>query len=92
MAKYLFLLEQSDNHDYDAIVSCIVCAPNDVFAKMIHPFSDIFFNENKWHGLDENKQLWTRRYWSYSVDKVECTLIGVANDDMPIGKVILYTK
>lgn len=91
--KYLYLLTQTDNNDHDAISECIVCANNDVIARMIHPQSDAKFINGEWHGMDSNLKLWNRNSdWAKSFDTVTCKLIGYASDDINIGEVIMYNR
>ena len=64
----IYLLEQSENNDYDTHDSLVVIAENEEEAKKIHPDSDGWTN-NYWNT------------WASSPDKVKCTFLGKASKE-----------
>ncbi len=63
----LYLIEQSENDDYDTYDSAVVCAPDEATAKRMHP---------------DGRQLETEcsSSWVTDPDLVDCTFLGVSAD------------
>lgn len=94
----LYLLTQDENNGYDTFDSCVVAAYNEEDAKCIHPFLFKF----EWNCLDLdaeeykrwddpeyiNKVQWDTKTWASSPYKVNCKLIGVADNSIDPNSVI----
>jgi len=62
----LYLLEQTDNNDYDTYDNMIVCAESEQDARTIHPDGSTFV---------ENTM---RSSWAKLSENITCKLIGIA--------------
>lgn len=78
----LYLLEQTDNNDYDTYDSCIVCAENEEDAKNISPDSEY---DDETYAFVENKKY---SQWAMKKESITCEEIGEANANIPRGVVI----
>lgn len=78
---YLYLLKQNDEVGYDAYDSCIVAAPDQETAHMMHPYQDEqeeAEEEERGYGIS-----WPIR--SERKEGIAVQLIGVAADDIEAG-------
>lgn len=79
----LWLLEQTENNDYDTYSDCIVCAMTEEDAKKIHPSGRSTANysgQNSWKIAFHS--------WASHPDNVTATLIGLSNGAHKHGDVI----
>lgn len=75
----LYLLEQDECRGWDTYDSCVVAAPDEHAARMIHP------NDLVWPD-------WTSCTWCKTPKSVRVTLIGTAEDGIERGVVIASFK
>ena len=75
----LYLLEQTDNNDWDTYDSCLVCAENEVDARTITPNGEVFKENEAWNSWDS---------WAKSAASITCEEIGEANDKQERGVII----
>lgn len=74
MTKYLFLISQSERHNYNTYDSVVVCARSVEEAKQITPDG---------RGFKDGY-----RSWCSSPDQAEATCLGVAKPSLEIGVVL----
>ena len=72
----LYLLEQTDNNDWDTYDSCLVCAENEEDARTIAPNGEVFKENETWGS------------WAKSAESITCEEIGEANDKQERGVII----
>lgn len=74
----LYKIWQDVNHEYDTYDSAVVCAENEDEAKQISIDEFVRFYDPD----DYDYHAWT------TIDKVQCKLIGIADEDMTKGIVV----
>ena len=78
---YIWLLTQDQNRGYDTYDSCVVIAPDEEFARKIHPAS--WFADAEW---------WCSRTvsdtWATHPDNVTAECVGVALDGAMPGTIV----
>jgi len=84
MAKYLYLISQSANNDYDTYDSAVVVAESKEDAKKIHP-SPYGSKKGEWWMSEDSYDF---HDW-VTLDKIEVKYIGVANQDLEVGTVVV---
>ena len=97
----LWLLEQTDNNDYDTHDSCVVVAETEEEAKMIHPDGEALYKtgfdewDNKektgWFSVDATSAWFigfADHYWCKNPSKVTATCIGEAESSLTAGTVV----
>ena len=96
----LWLLEQTDNNDYDTYDSCVVVAETEEEAKMIHPREKVVWGEfideqsscrlacTDWHYSFDDGYVWRNNTWSNSPSSVTATCIGEAESSLTAGTVV----
>jgi len=76
----LWLLEQTENNDYDTYSDCVVCAMTEEDAKKIHPGGSLHVKEDDWKSSYPS--------WASHPNNVKATLIGLSNGTNKHGDVI----
>ncbi len=80
----LYLLTQNTNRGYDTFDSCIVAAPDEAMARLLHPRGDRYWNGREWAWVDGTPGYTSEAGWT-DPDNVTVEHVGVTLADRPVG-------
>ena len=80
----IYLLTQNTNRGYDTYDSCMVVAPDEAMARLLHPRGDRYWNGRRWAWVDETPGYADEAGWT-NPDNVKVEHVGVTLAGRPVG-------
>lgn len=81
----LYLLTQNTNRGYDTFNSCMVAAPDEAMARLLHPRGDRYWNGREWAYTDGDYRYAAGEAGWTDPDNVTVEHVGVTLADRPVG-------